>query len=140
MVNEELERARAELRKTGANWALLALPENVTYTSHWEVPVQFGPMTHLSYAPPLALVGVTEQACLLLVHNYYAEAARTATTFNEVLSYDLVPLFPPYQLHGTPRDNFIAMLRVAVERAGLNRPGLTLAIEDNVLPALALHS
>ena len=40
MVNQELERARAELKREGADWSLLSSRENVTYVSHYEVPVE----------------------------------------------------------------------------------------------------
>ena len=47
MENQELERARTQLRHIGADWALLSSPENVTYVSHYEVPVNFGPLADL---------------------------------------------------------------------------------------------
>ena len=50
MENLELERARNELKRLGADWALLSSPENVTYVSHYEVPVDFGPLAILSMA------------------------------------------------------------------------------------------
>ena len=52
MVNEELERARTELKKLGADWAILSSRENVTYVSHFETPTEFGFYADLAYAPP----------------------------------------------------------------------------------------
>ncbi len=42
MSNQELERARGELKALGADFALLSSGDNVTYVSHFEVPVDFG--------------------------------------------------------------------------------------------------
>ena len=72
MENQELERAREQLKSTGADWALLSSPENVTYVSHYEVPIDFGPLAHLSYGPVLALFGVREAGSALVANSYYA--------------------------------------------------------------------
>jgi Xaa-Pro aminopeptidase len=66
MTNEELDHARAELEALGADWALLSAPENVTYVSHYEAPIDFGALAHPSYGPVLALVGAREGTALLL--------------------------------------------------------------------------
>jgi Xaa-Pro aminopeptidase len=92
-------------------------------------------MAHLAYGPSLALFAVREQGSLLLVHNYLAEGARGQTAFDEVMGYDLVPLFPPYA-QASPRDNFMGMLAAALKQAGLAGKGVTLAVEDNWLPLL----
>ncbi len=138
MINEELTRARAELQGAGADWALLSSTENVTYASHWETPNQYGPMSHLSYAPSLALFGVAEPASCLLVHNYYAAGARSQTSFDEVVGYDLVQLFAPYT-KTSPKDNFVAMLRATLKRHGLNRGKIKLAVEEGSLPAIVVQ-
>ena len=49
--NDELARTRVLLDELDADWALLSAPENVTYVSHYEVPIDFGPLAHLSYGP-----------------------------------------------------------------------------------------
>jgi Xaa-Pro dipeptidase len=136
-ANEELARARAELQKLDADWALLSSAENVTYVSHWEVPTAYGPMAHLAYAPNLALFGVRDTASYLLVHNYLADGARAQTAFDDVLSYNLVPLFQPYRAE-QPRDNYLAMLADAFKRAGLGRGKIVLAIEEGSLPAIVV--
>ncbi len=138
MQNEELARARAELKAVGADWALLSSTENVTYVSHWEVPTQYGPMAHLAYAPSMALFGVEEPASTLLVHSYLAAGARAQSSFDQVLEYNLVALFPPYAQE-SPRDNFIAMLRRGLKQAGLGKGKIKLAIEEGSLPAIVLQ-
>lgn len=138
MQNEELARARAELKAIGVDWAMLSSTENVTYISHWEVPTQYGPMAHLAYAPSMALFGVEEAGSCLFVHNYLAAGARAQGAFGQVLEYNVVPLFPPYAPE-SPRDNCIAMLRRGLKQAGLDRGKATLAIEEGSLPAIVLQ-
>jgi len=135
MINEELMRACAELQKAGADWALLSSTENVTYVSHWEVPTQYGPMAHLSYAPSLALFGVAESPSFLLVHNYLVAGARSQTTFDEVGGYDVAQLFPPYA-QVSPKDLFVALLRSTLKKAGLNKGKIKLAVEEGSLPSI----
>ena len=84
MTNHELARARAELQALGADRALLTSPENVTYVSHYEVPVEFGPLAQLNYGPVMALFGVNEPTTFLLANRYYAGSARQQSTFDEV--------------------------------------------------------
>jgi Xaa-Pro aminopeptidase len=138
MQNEELARACVELKAVDADWALLSSTENVTYVSHWEAPTQYGPMAHLAYAPSMALFGVEEPASFLLLHNFLAAGARVQSALDQVLEYNLVPLFPPYAQE-SPRDNFIAMLRHGLRQAGLDKGRVKLAIEEGSLPAIVLQ-
>ena len=138
MINEELERARAELRKIGADWALLSSGENVTYVSHFEVPVQFGPIAHLSYVPPMALFSVKESASFLMVSNFLAGVASKQSTFDDVLAYGLIQLFPPYE-KTSPKDNFIGLLRGTLKKAGLGNGRAKLAVEEGSLPAVVMR-
>src|SRR4030095_10033770 len=118
MVNEELARARAELKTLGVDWALLSSPENVTYVSHYEVPVEFGPLAQLRYGPVLGLVGVAEETSLLLANRYYAGAARQQTTFADVIDFGILEVFEPFAKQ-VPRENFVAALRQMLQQAGL---------------------
>jgi Xaa-Pro aminopeptidase len=135
IINEELTRARAELQRAGADWALLSSTENVTYVSHWEAPTLYGPMAHLSYVPPMALFGVAEPASFLLVHNFLAAGAKSQTTFDEVGAYDVVQLLPPYT-KVSPKELFIALLRTTLRKAGLGRGKIKLAVEEGSLPTV----
>lgn len=132
MAYLELERARHELAKVGADWALLSSLESVTYVSGWEVPTPYGPMAHLSYVPSLALVNVRDGGGLLMVHGYFAASAK-ANELGEVLSHNLVQLMPPYAPE-RPRDNFVEMFKRGLAQAGLRKGRL--AIEDGSLPAV----
>ena len=62
--NLELSRTRAELQALGADFALITSGENVTYVSHYEVPVDFGPAAAQRYVPPMAFFDVNEWAAV----------------------------------------------------------------------------
>ncbi len=140
MENQELARARAELQKVGADWALLTAPENVTYVSHYEVPVDFGPLAHLNYGPVIALFGVQEPTSLLLANRYYAAAARQQSSFDEVLDFGILEVFPPFEKQ-VRRDNFVAALHALIKRAGLENPQrkIRVAVEERTLPLVVLQ-
>ena len=133
MANEELGRAQDELRKAGADWALLSSAENVTYVSHYEVPIDFGPLANLSYGPVLALFGVSEPGSFLVANGYYAGGARKQTTFDEVFGFDILQVFEPYESQ-TPAVNFVNAVRRAFQRAGLEKGQVRLAVEAKTLP------
>jgi Xaa-Pro aminopeptidase len=133
MNNEELARAQSELRKIGADWALLSSAENVTYVSHYEVPIDFGPLAHLSYGPVMALFGVSAPGSLLVANNYYAGGARKQTTFDEVLGFDILQVFDPYGAQN-PKDNFVATVCKAFRQAGFHNGKTRLAVEERTLP------
>lgn len=138
MTNEELARARAELQTLGADWALLSSAENVTYASHYEVPVDYGPLAHLSYGPVLALIGVSEPISLLVCNRYYAAAARAQTTFDDVIGFGILEVFEPFARQET-QENFIAALKQALRQSGLGQGKVRLAVEARTLPLIVLQ-
>ena len=139
MNNEELARARAELKRLGADWALLTSPENVTYVSHYEAPVEFGPLAQLSYGPVMALVSADDDGPALLVANhYYAAGARQQTTFDDVIGFGILEVFEPFARQ-VAHENFVAALRQAFRQAGLGTGAVRLAVEERTLPLAALR-
>lgn len=138
MSNEELARACIELQWLGADWALLTSPENVTYVSHYEVPVEFGPLAHLNYGPVMALFGVREPLSLLVANAYYAGVAREQTAFDEVIGFGILEVFEPFAKQ-VARDNFVAALREAFRRTGLGKSAIRIAVEERTLPLAALR-
>lgn len=136
MNNQELARTRAALHDLNADWALLSSIENVTYVSHYEVPIEFGPLAHLNYGPVLALFGVQEEASLLVANRYYAAAARQQTTFDEVIDFGILEVFAPFNKQER-RANFAAALRQALRQAGLGGTKIRLAVEERTLPLIA---
>jgi Xaa-Pro aminopeptidase len=135
MSNQELERARAELKGTGADWALLSSADNVTYVSHFETPVNFGALAALSYGEPLALFGLNDATAMLLVGNFYTGWAQERGDFDEVISYESG--LPYYRI--SPYDNYVEMLRNTLTKAGLKNGRVRLAIEEQTLPSAALR-
>lgn len=135
MRNHELERARAELEKFGADWALLSSSENVTYVSHFEVPVDFGAFAALSYSPCLALFAIRDSTSCLLVNAFCGDRAKAESALEQVLVHNVFGQFEPL----SPKDNFIESLRWALQQAGLGRGKARLAIEEQSLPAVTLR-
>ena len=135
MTNDELARARAELQTLGADWALLTTPENVTYVSHYEVPVEFGPLAQLNYGPVMALIGVREPTKLLLANRYYGGSARQQSDF-EVVDFGIMEVFAPFTPQ-VPRDNFVAALRQMLQQTLATRGKVKLAVEERTLPLIA---
>ncbi|RPI53633.1 MAG: hypothetical protein EHM56_07060, partial [Chloroflexi bacterium] len=133
MENQELKRACEQLKKTGADWALLSSAENVTYVSHYEVPVDFGPLAHLSYGPVLALCSLSDGGNILIANNYYAGAARKQSTFEQVLGFGILEVFEPFARQDA-RANFVATVRQALQQAGLAHGRPRLAVEEKTLP------
>jgi Xaa-Pro aminopeptidase len=133
--NEELARARAALQELNADWALLSSPENVTYVSHYEVPIDFGPLAHLSYGPVLALFGVQETPTLLVANRYYAAAARQQTSFDAVIDFGILEVFAPFEQQDR-QANFVAALRQALRQIGPSTTRIRLAVEERTLPLI----
>ena len=138
MSNQELARARAKLHDLDADWALLSSPENVTYVSHYEVPIDFGPLAHLSYGPVLALFGVQDEASLLVANRYYANAARQQTSFDEVIGFGILEVFAPFDKQDR-YANFVMALRQALQHVGLGGGKIRLAVEERTLPLVVLQ-
>jgi len=138
MNNQELARTRIALHELGADWALLSSPENVTYVSHYEVPIDFGPLAHLSYGPVLALFGVQEESSLLVANRYYAAAARQQSPFDQVVDFGLLEVFEPFNKQER-QLNFIAALRQALRQANLGAGNIRLAVEERTLPLVVLQ-
>ena len=134
MTNHELERAQAELKAIHADWALLSTTENVTYVSHFAVPVDFGALATLTYLPPLALVGVRDAASALLVGDVYEGAAKAQHALEQVLAYQTGLAYERI----SPRDNFLNRLREAFKSAGLGSGTPKLAVEDK-LPTVVMR-
>src|SRR5215831_9003273 len=95
MSNQELERARAELNRIGADFALLSSSENVTYVSHWEVPVDFGALATQNYAPTLALIGIKGSASVLLASASHASSAKATSDLDEIVPHEVSSMTAP---------------------------------------------
>ncbi len=132
MVNEEMDRARSNLKKLGADWALVSTSENVTHVSHFEVPIDFGALASVAYGPCLAFFGVNEPFSCLLVSGFYGGWAKQQGAVDEVLVHETFGQFSKV----TPRENFLESLRGTFKKAGLDHGRARLAVEDRSLPHL----
>ncbi len=135
MSNQELERARGELQAIGADFALLSSGDNVTYVSHFEVPVDFGASATLACAPPMAAINVKDGATALIIPNSYEKDAKQQSESVEVQSYTPVDWWVPTD----GRANYINLLRDTLKQLGLGRSVVNVAIEERTLPASALR-
>ncbi len=130
--NQELARARAELKAVGADWALLSTGDNVTYVSHWEVPIDFGALAAMRYQPPLALIGVNESASQLIVSDNHAPSAKRHSALEAVHAHEIFNL----ERAVSARDNFCASLREVFQQAGLSKGRAKVAVEEKTLPLI----
>lgn len=135
MSNQELERARAELKAIGADLALLSSGDNVTYVSHFEVPTDFGANSTLSFSPPLAVIGVRDSGARLVIPNSYEAGAKQQSSGFEVKSYEPVNWFTPVD----GRANALNLLRDTLKQAGIGQAAVKVAIEERTLAAAALQ-
>ena len=134
MSNQELERARSELRGIGADFALISSGENITYLTHYEVPTEFGALATLAFSPPLALIGARDTTAVLLTPGFYEAAAQAQSSGFEVVSYEPVNWFTPTD----GRQNFLTMLQNALQNAGISGSA-KLAVEEKTLALAALR-
>jgi len=125
MANEELSRARMYLEELDVDWALLSSQENVTYVSHYEVPVDFGPMAHLNYGPVLALIDIRKDNSFLLANQYYSGEAKSQTALNEIISFDILEVFEPFKSQDRER-NFKQACENLFKQVGLHRGNIKL--------------
>src|SRR5689334_9614556 len=135
MSNQELERARAELKAIGADFALLSSGDNVTYVSHFAVPTDFGANSTLSCAPPMAAISIKDNTAALVIPNSYEKDAKQQSSEIDVQSYAPVDWWTPTD----GRANYLNLLRSALKQLGLGSSVVKLAIEERTLPVSALQ-
>ena len=135
MSNQELERAQAELKRIGADWALLSSCENVTYVSHFEVPVDFGALAAMTHSPCLSLFSIDGTASCIIVSSFYGDWAAAQNALDEVVTYEVFGQWEPL----SARDNFLEALRGVLKDLGVGTGKGKLAIEEKTLPAMALR-
>ncbi|HET8523916.1 MAG TPA: Xaa-Pro peptidase family protein [Thermomicrobiales bacterium] len=129
-ASEERARAGTALAAAGCDFALLSSPENVTYVSGYEVPVQFGAHTELSYGLPLALCAARDSASWLIVSNGAAGAAAEQAPSMNVLTFGGFDGFEATDF----RACYLDAIANALHQAGLNHASATLGIEARALP------
>lgn len=128
-MNQELARAQASLAAAGCDFALLSSLANVTYVSHFEVPIPIGAGAEFSYGVPLALVGARDAASCLIVPDGSAAAAKQSG-LADTLAFDTFDGF----VAKDSRASFLARIGEALRQASLGQASATLGVEFRHLP------
>lgn len=129
-MNHELLKTCEELRRIGADGAVLASIENVTYVTNVEQPVHVGAMAATTVAPWLAIVSARDERGIVL-----APAGKTAELEANAPGFEVIgfPTFDSFVPTG-PRASYIDGLAQALKTLGLDSGKTTLAIESEWVP------
>lgn len=128
-INEELARANQALAAAGCDAALLSSLANVTYVSHFEVPVPIGAGAEFAYGAPLALCGRAASGGCLVVPDGAAAASAQALV-GDMLVFDTFDGF----MAKDSRASFLASAGEALRQAGLGGGPAVLGVEFRSLP------
>lgn len=126
--NEELEKARAELRAL-CDVALLSSVHHVTYVSGFEAPHAIGVGAVTVYAGPFATLSVADNAAWLGVSAGNAAQAERESRLDGISTFQGFDSFSPTD----PRGTYLNAVQDALVRVELSNTG-TLGIEPNALP------
>src|SRR5215204_1782288 len=128
--NEELAKARAELRAAGADFGLLSSFHNVTYATNWDVPDKFGAMDANAYAWPLLLVAAKDDAAWLILPDGQLRSATETARVTAFYTTATLDSFNPTD----PADSLEGALESALRDAGINGGSGTISVEARTLP------
>jgi Xaa-Pro aminopeptidase len=132
-MNHELRKTCDELRKSGADGAVLASIENVTYVTNVEQPVHVGALAATTVAPWLAIVSTRDEGGIVLAPaGKVAELEANAPGF-EVIGF---PTFDSF-VETDPRARYLEGLTQALKTFGLDSAEATLALESEWIPLMA---
>ena len=129
-MNEELTRAQSALAAAGCDFALLSSLANVTYVSHFEVPLPIGAGAEFAYGPPLALFAARGTASCLIVPDGSANAAAEQSGLADLLAFDTFDGFAAKD----SQSAFLARIGEALRQVGLASSPAVLGVEFRALP------
>jgi Xaa-Pro aminopeptidase len=130
-MSEELNRTCDALRRAGADLAVLASVANVTYATGVEVPIPYGAMAELTYAPWLAVISAREGTGWAVVPNYAAARFEGDASDFEPLAFDTFDTFTATD----PRGTYLAQVEAALRAAGISASAIV-AVESRAVPAM----
>ncbi len=130
-MSEELGKACAELRRIGADVAVLASVANVTYVTGVEVPIPYGAMAELTYAPWLAVLSAREEHGWAIVPNFAASLFPDQSSGFETRPFESFDSFAD----SSPRETYLTSLAQALTEAGASNRA-RIAIESRAVPAM----
>lgn len=142
---EELEKARAEIRKAGADIALVSSYHNLTYVAGIEIPLPVGAGHEMTYAPWLAVIPASGGAAGLvappggfagLVAGQEAAGTDAIKHGYQLFSFEGFNSDEPTDPAGT----YVAQVKAALAAAGAVGGTGTIGIETRFLPYVAAEA
>lgn len=132
-MNYQLLKTCEELRRIGADGAVLASIENVTYVTNVEQPVHVGAMAATTVAPWLAVISAKDERGIVL-----APAGKVAELEADAPGFEAIgfPTFDSF-VATDPRATYLSGLAQALRTLGLDSDAATLAVESEWVPLFA---
>ncbi len=132
-MNYQLLKTCEELRRIGADGAVLASIENVTYVTNVEQPVHVGAMAATTVAPWLAVISAKDERGIVL-----APAGKVAELEADAPGFEAIgfPTFDSF-VATDPRASYLGGLAQALRTLGLDSDAATLAVESEWVPLFA---
>ncbi|MCA9859870.1 MAG: aminopeptidase P family protein, partial [Thermomicrobiales bacterium] len=132
-MNHELAKTCEELRRAGADGAVLGSVEHVTYVTNVEQPIPVGALAATTVAPWLAIVSARDDCGIVLAPEGMAPSLREHAPGFEVIGF---PTFDSF-VATDPRARYVDGLTEALKTLGLDSSAATLAVEWDWVPVLA---
>src|SRR5690606_21128451 len=132
-MNHELLKTCEELRRIGADGAVLGSIENVTYVTNVEQPVPVGALAATTVAPWLVVISARDERGIVIAPDGVAANLRENAPGFETIGF---PTFDSF-VATDPRGVYSASLTSALAQLGLDSPKATVAVESEAAPLLA---
>ncbi len=142
---EELEKARAEIKKAGVDIGVVSSYHNLTYVAGIEIPVPFGAGHEMTYAPWLAVIPTSggEGALVAPPGGFAGLIAGQEAAGTDAIKHG-------YQLFSfegfnsdvatDPAGTYVAQVKAALAAAGATGGSGTIGIETRFLPFVAAEA
>ncbi len=132
-MNHELQKTCEELRRIGADGAVLGSIENVTYVTNVEQPVPVGALAATTVAPWLAVISAKDERGIVVAPDGVAPGLRENAPGFDVIGF---PTFDSF-VATDPRARYVEGLTQALTELGLDSSTATVAVESEAVPLLA---
>lgn len=132
-MNHELLKTCEELRRIGADGAVLASIENVTYVTNVEQPVPVGALAATTVAPWLAVISAKDERGIVVAPEGVSAGLRENSPGFEAIGF---PTFDSF-VATDPRARYSEGLTQALAQLGLDSGKATVAVESEAVPLLA---
>lgn len=142
---EELEKARAEIKKAGVDIGVVSSYHNLTYVAGIEIPVPFGAGHEMTYAPWLAVIPTSggEGALVAPPGGFAGLIAGQEAAGTDAIKHG-------YQLFSfegfnsdvatDPSGTYVAQVKSALGATGATGGSGTIGIETRILPFVATEA